>query len=324
MAHLGTLRDYRFQGDIDDIRGSDIYGRDDKKLGSIDDVIFDHSNGTIKYAVVDSGGWLTSKKFLVPGNRIQSRGDKDDFYADLTKDQIQHFPEYDEKLHENEDKWDDYEARYHDSWTTVGGVLHKEGSVNTITPEPDEMPAASADLQGDFTPDRIAGIFTETQPEGTKIRMRPSGTAARAEDTRNPGVAQNAEHAHWEDPVNRDLDRSGRLRDEDLSRRQDVIASDTGRNISNADLAESTGESIRNGEDASAYGDLNVPRGSRTGDPEVYRQHVGEPRDDLSRSYPAQEGRNQRWKAFENNLRKNRVDVTASCRSCGTKRDKAA
>jgi hypothetical protein len=38
----------------------------DEKLGNIEDVIFDHTSGNIHYAVVDTGGWLSSKKFLVP------------------------------------------------------------------------------------------------------------------------------------------------------------------------------------------------------------------------------------------------------------------
>ena len=69
-AHIGMLRDYRFTEDVDDIRGSALYGIDDDKLGKIDDVIFDHNTGTIEYAVVDTGGWLSSKKFLVPADRI--------------------------------------------------------------------------------------------------------------------------------------------------------------------------------------------------------------------------------------------------------------
>ena len=48
MAHVGTLRDFRFQGDIDDIRGSNIYNRNDDKLGKIDDVIFNHASGDIE------------------------------------------------------------------------------------------------------------------------------------------------------------------------------------------------------------------------------------------------------------------------------------
>lgn len=73
MTHYGTLRETRFQ-DLDDIRGAEVYGVNDEKLGKIDDVIFDHSSGEIRYVVVDTGGWLSSKKFLVPANRIQPYG----------------------------------------------------------------------------------------------------------------------------------------------------------------------------------------------------------------------------------------------------------
>jgi uncharacterized protein YrrD len=66
MSHYGLLRDYRFEdlNTTDDIRGAHVYGRDDEKLGKIDDVIFNHSTGSIKYVVVDAGGWFSSNKFL--------------------------------------------------------------------------------------------------------------------------------------------------------------------------------------------------------------------------------------------------------------------
>src|SRR5947209_14089719 len=97
MAHLGTLRDFRFDDQADDIRGAALYGRDNEKLGKIDDVIFDHSSGQLKYAVVDTGGWLSSKKFLVTADRIRQRSAKDDEYVvDLSKDQIEALPAYDE------------------------------------------------------------------------------------------------------------------------------------------------------------------------------------------------------------------------------------
>ena len=74
MAHYGTLRDYHFVDNesADDIRGgSKVYGLNNEKLGKIDDVIFDHSTGQIRYVVVDTGGWLSSKKFIVPSHRLQ-------------------------------------------------------------------------------------------------------------------------------------------------------------------------------------------------------------------------------------------------------------
>ncbi len=45
MAHFGTLHGYKFTtgSDIDDIRGSSVYGLEDKKPGKIDDVIFDQT-----------------------------------------------------------------------------------------------------------------------------------------------------------------------------------------------------------------------------------------------------------------------------------------
>ena len=62
MAQCGMLRDYRFTNDAEDIRGSKLYGLNDEKLGKIDDVIFDHATGDIRYIVVDTGGWLSTQK----------------------------------------------------------------------------------------------------------------------------------------------------------------------------------------------------------------------------------------------------------------------
>ncbi len=117
--HYGRLRDYRFSGTtIEDVRGSNVYGLDDEKLGKIDDVIFDHDTGAIKYAVVDTGGWLSSKRFIVPADRLRpSAQHKDDFEASLTKHQVESFPPYDENAVESQEKWTDYERRYRSAWT---------------------------------------------------------------------------------------------------------------------------------------------------------------------------------------------------------------
>jgi len=108
MPHYGLLRDYRFDdlGTDEDIRGSNVYGRDDEKLGKIDDVIFDHSTGAIRYVVVDTGGWFTHKKFLVPPHRLHSSAEhKDDFAVNLDKQQIETLPPYNESDVESGDKW---------------------------------------------------------------------------------------------------------------------------------------------------------------------------------------------------------------------------
>jgi len=96
---FSTLRDYRFNKDIDDIRGSAIYGPGDEKLGKIDDVVFDRDSGQIKYLIIDTGGWLKSRRFLVPPDRVQPSPENDkDFVVNLSKAEIERFPALDEKV----------------------------------------------------------------------------------------------------------------------------------------------------------------------------------------------------------------------------------
>jgi sporulation protein YlmC with PRC-barrel domain len=264
-AHIGMLRDFRFTEDVDDIRGAALYGIDDDKLGKIDDVIFDHATGTIEYAVVDTGGWLSSKKFLVPADRIRPYAkNTEDFSIDATKEQIEALPKYDENATATDAQWRDYDSSYRKAWGS-GPVMHKEGSTHSITPDPSEMPSARGTGAGDeaLMPDRLVNKFADASPDPSKIRMRPAGLAAEAEDGRFPG-------AH--------------------------------------DTPEIPTQAAEAAEDHAAQ---NL---------QSQRDHLTNP-DDV---YVAERDRAQRWSAFEDHLRRNRVDITSSCRSCGTARDRVA
>lgn len=141
MAHYGTLRDYRFEQaeTADDIRGSHVYNVQDEKLGKIDDVIFDHATGEVRYVVIDTGGWLSSKKFIVPPDRLRSSAEhKDDFVTDMSKMQIESFPPYNEKDLEDDARWKDYENRYRSKWET-GPVMHRAETDRNITPTTAQM-----------------------------------------------------------------------------------------------------------------------------------------------------------------------------------------
>ncbi|HEV7218463.1 MAG: PRC-barrel domain-containing protein [Terriglobales bacterium] len=165
MAHYGTLRDNSLLDsqteNADDIRGATVYGGGDKTLGKIDDVIFDHATGNIHYVVIDTGGWLSSKKFIVPPQQLRSSAaHKDDFEINLTKDQIQKFPPYDDSAVESEGKWRDYESRYQDSW--VGGaVQHQEGSDHNVTPTATEMPPEPGSIGSQISPEENARLTAE-------------------------------------------------------------------------------------------------------------------------------------------------------------------
>jgi sporulation protein YlmC with PRC-barrel domain len=113
-----TLRDYRFDKDIEDIRGSSVYGPGDEKIGKIDDVIFDSNTGQIRYLVVDTGGWLKSRRFVVPPEELKpSVEHENNFMVNLTKAQIERFPALDEKVLEDKQKFDEYDTSYRSSWT---------------------------------------------------------------------------------------------------------------------------------------------------------------------------------------------------------------
>ena len=282
MAHYGTLREYRFSGDVDDIRGASLYGINDEKLGKIDDVIFNHGNGAVQYVVVDSGGWLSSKKFLVPPDGIRAYGkDQDDFYVDMTKKQIEALPRYDEDTFkndksDNERDWSDYDGRYRKSLETTGDVLHRESSTHVLTPDPSELPARGEALpnESSLEPDRLEKVFTDTAPNSSEGRLRPSGIAARAEDSAVVGQS-----APQEIPT--------RLEDEALDREAYTRA---GRVPPSRSYNSTTGQGA------------GAITGDQTNDPNWHR----------------------RLSAFENHLRRNRVDITSSCRSCDVKKDKVA
>jgi molybdopterin synthase catalytic subunit len=139
MSHYGLLGAYRFANAAEDIRGAALYGIGDERLGKIQDVIFDHTTGDIGYIVVDTGGWLRTKDFIVPGERLRlSPRHEDDFACDLTKKQIETFPPYNEKDLERRENWEDYQDRYRAKWET-GPVMHRAGTDRNITPTTQQL-----------------------------------------------------------------------------------------------------------------------------------------------------------------------------------------
>ena len=84
--------------DIDDsaidFDGLDVRSLDGDKLGDLDGFVLDSVSGRVHYAVVDSGGWFTSRRFLLPIGHAQLDRDRPALSVDVTKDAIQRFPEF--------------------------------------------------------------------------------------------------------------------------------------------------------------------------------------------------------------------------------------
>ncbi len=181
MAHYGTLKDVRFA--TEDIRGAHLYGLNDEKLGKIDDVIFDHSTGNIRYVVVDTGGWLSSKKFLVPaeGLRASTKHD-DDFEANLDKRQIEGFPPYNESDLESESKWAGYEGRYRSKWV-ADPVLHRAETDRNITPTAQQT---SGNLASEQAAAQAHGQTSFNRPVSTGASRADINSAASTSDRAVP------------------------------------------------------------------------------------------------------------------------------------------
>ncbi len=142
MPHYGILREYKLE-DVDDVRGADVYGVNDEKLGTIDDVIFDHSNGEIRYIVLKTSGLLSSKRTMVPANRIEPYGNHDDkFYAELDKERLEMLPEFNDEVMKSESDWADFENEYEERWKD-GTVMYNQDTGRIITPPAEEQPQTS-------------------------------------------------------------------------------------------------------------------------------------------------------------------------------------
>ena len=177
MSHYGVLGNYRFQEVAEDIRGTHLYGVQDERLGKIEDVIFDHGTGNVRYVVIDTGGWLSTKEFIVPANRLRASTEhKGDFSSDLTKKQIETFPPLNKSDLRSDEKWADYEGRYRSKWET-GPIMHRAETDRNVTPTTQQLqgnPVSSGTLAGagsaTYRQDAARAASTPTE------RVVPAGT----------------------------------------------------------------------------------------------------------------------------------------------------
>jgi sporulation protein YlmC with PRC-barrel domain len=112
-AMPNMLRDHRFSADADDLRGTTLYDPEGEKLGKIDDVVFDPETGQIRYVVVDAGGWLKSRRFLLHPDDLRPIAEQGDKLAiRLTKAEVGQFPVLEDDVLESEDRFREYQKAY--------------------------------------------------------------------------------------------------------------------------------------------------------------------------------------------------------------------
>lgn len=76
-------------------KGLDVRGAHDEKLGDIDGFIVDADSGRVFYTVVDSGGWFTSRRFLLPVGHATVDRSAGVLRVDVSKNALERYPEFD-------------------------------------------------------------------------------------------------------------------------------------------------------------------------------------------------------------------------------------
>lgn len=98
-TYASRLR-YLDADDVDDstvdFDGLDVRGHDDAKLGDIDGFIVDPSTGRVYHIVVDSGGWFTTRRFLLPVGHATLDREARALRLDVSQDALRRYPEFHE------------------------------------------------------------------------------------------------------------------------------------------------------------------------------------------------------------------------------------
>ena len=78
--------------------GLDVLGPGDEKLGDIDGFVVDAGSGRVLYAVIDSGGWFTSRRFLLPiGHAAIVDREAGALRADVSREALERYPQFNEQ-----------------------------------------------------------------------------------------------------------------------------------------------------------------------------------------------------------------------------------
>ena len=102
----------------DKVEGAAVYNPTGEKLGSIDDLMIDKRSGTIRYAVMEFGGFLGmgTDRYPIPWRVLQYSNDKGGYVVPLQKSALEKAPRY----------RDDAIPSYDDAYATRVDTYYRE------------------------------------------------------------------------------------------------------------------------------------------------------------------------------------------------------
>jgi hypothetical protein len=181
MQHSSRLRYVdadEVGGEVIDFDGLKVRTPGGDKLGEVDGFIVDRDVRRAYYVVVDSGGWFTSRQFLVPIGHARIDENGDALVLDVTKETISGYPEYDRDSFErfDEEETQRYQARFADVCCPGDVQAHDHFS------QPDWWRADYYNWDAPST----AGAVGVVPPRGSDFEARPIATSgSSSRDIRN-------------------------------------------------------------------------------------------------------------------------------------------
>ena len=338
MPHYGVLHEYKLE-EVDDVRGAEVYGVNDEKLGTIDDVIFDHSSGEIRYIILKTGAIL-GKRYMVPANRISPYGHHEDkFYAELDKGRLEMLPEFDNDRLKSEAGWSDYEKDYEKRWND-GAVMYNKDTGRIITPSPTEQTVpkgqplsaeARESLNRDFTPQRMGkrdeylGVADSGSAGKTTLQPQKPSIAGREDAIRQSATGQNVRQSNvGREVVERQTQGETNARQRDLSgeqmRDQRVNHGVPGQRTGEVEGVMSTEFQVSSSPESSPRDAMRQPNVYKLDPvPEAGQNTTTKNRDVTEAPNEALNAKyGRRWTAFQQHLRERRDKVVSGCNLCGT------
>jgi sporulation protein YlmC with PRC-barrel domain len=128
---LSTLRDHQDKDILAAVRGTNVYGTDNTKLGSVEDGIVNAESGELRYLVVNAG-WLESRRFAIPADQVYAYRDSDDLYVNLSKSEVESLPAFEDACVASEDAFSRYEREYQNAWRPRGDTAQLRPSPRLV------------------------------------------------------------------------------------------------------------------------------------------------------------------------------------------------
>jgi hypothetical protein len=169
---------------------------------------------------------LHHHKFIVPADRVRASAEHDnDYRVDLTKEQIENFPPYQESDLKSDEKWGDYENKYRSKWE-MGPVMHRAETDRNITPTTAQMTkgtGATGPLNDAST--QPAGGLNAVPSGGSGFR---SGTSPQTGPTADAGVNRSVTPIRTDSSMSIEPQGPGRrwstFEEKLRARRQEIVA----------------------------------------------------------------------------------------------------